>query len=89
MDDNIGAEALQAKATSGDTDAMKSLKKIAYDDGDFDSGDWDGFELLDQLLDHPALPRDILESVAAECYDWEVEDELRQELADRAQSKLE
>lgn len=57
-------------------------------EGDFDSGDWDGFELLDQLLDHPAMPRDILESVAAERYDWEVEDELRQELSDRAQSKL-
>jgi hypothetical protein len=57
-------------------------------EGDFDSGDWDGFELLDQLLEHPALPRDILESVVAESYNWEVEDESRQELSDRAQSKL-
>jgi len=58
-------------------------------EGDFDAGDWDGFELLDRLLEHPALPRDILESIVAESYDWEVEDESREELSDRAQSKLE
>jgi hypothetical protein len=57
-------------------------------EGQFDSGDWDGFDLLDQLLKHPALPREILESVASERYDWEVEDELRQELSDKARSKL-
>ena len=49
---------------------------------------YEGYEVLSNLIQHPGTPRDILEAIVSGDYEWVIDEESQQELVSDAQEKL-